>query len=454
MTLNFWRTAVGVAFISLVSAVSPTFAQSAPSLGAAQGFAVLAGSAVTSTGSTVVTGDLGVSPGTAATGFPPGLVVAGTIHAADAVALAAQGGVTTAYNALASESCTQDLTGQDLGGLTLTPGVYCFSSSAQLTGTLTLNALGNSDAVFIFKTGSTLTTASASSVVVINGGPLCNVFWQIGSSATLGTNSTFVGNILALTSITVTTGAQVSGRTLARTGAVTLDSNAITVTCGAGTVCPAISLTPPTLPNGTVAVAYSQAIVGSGGTAPYTYAVDAGSLPVGLVLSTAGALTGTPRTAAAQVTFAIRGTDANGCFAVLPYSMTVLAAPEPPAGCPAITLTPPTLPDGTVSVAYSQTIAGNGGTAPYRFGVTAGTLPPGMTLTGEGLLSGTPTDAGHYNVTIRGTDANGCFAEVPYTMAVVTAVPTLPQAFALLLAMSLAAAGYLRLRRGLATSDK
>jgi type VI secretion system secreted protein VgrG len=218
------------------------FAQTAPSLGNAQSFAVLAGSTVTNTGPSTVAGDLGVSPGSAVTGFPPGLVVSGTIHAADAVALAAQGSVTNAYNFLAGQVCTQDLTGQDLGGKTLTPGVYCFSSSAQLTGGLTLNALGNASSVFIFKMGSTITTASGSSVSVINGGSLCNVFWQVGSSATLGTATSFVGNILALTSVTVTTGASVNGRALARNGAVTLDSNTIS-----GSTCAGVGPV-PTLP--------------------------------------------------------------------------------------------------------------------------------------------------------------------------------------------------------------
>jgi type VI secretion system secreted protein VgrG len=113
--------------------------------------------------------------------------------------------------------------------MTLTPGVYCFSSSAQLTGTLTLNALGDPNAVFVFQIGSTLTTASGSSVVVINGGSKCNVFWQVGSSATLGTSTKLAGSILALTSITLNTSASVSGQTLARNGAVTLDTNIVTL---------------------------------------------------------------------------------------------------------------------------------------------------------------------------------------------------------------------------------
>src|SRR6185295_2961407 len=143
----------------------------------------------TNTGPSVIGGDLGLSPGTAVTGFPPGSVVGGAIHAADAAALSAQNSLTTAYNSVASQACTQDLTGQDLGGKTLTPGVYCFSTSAALTGSVTLNAQGNAAAVFIFKMGSTLTTASGSSVVMTNGGFPSNVFWQVGSSATLGTGT-------------------------------------------------------------------------------------------------------------------------------------------------------------------------------------------------------------------------------------------------------------------------
>lgn len=231
--------AVTIGALFLIAAfVMTAGAATAPGLGAAASYAVLGGQTVTNTGSTTITGDVGVSPGSSVTGFPPGIVT-GTIHAADANSLQAQSDVTTAYNTLAAEPCTADLTGQDLGGLTLTEGVYCFSTSAQLTGQLTLDAQGNANAVFTFEIGSTLTTASSSSVLLINGGVDCNAFWQVGSSATLGVTTVFKGNILALTSITLNTGANISGRALAQNGAVTLDTNHIDfLGCAAATDTP------------------------------------------------------------------------------------------------------------------------------------------------------------------------------------------------------------------------
>jgi hypothetical protein len=199
-------------------------------LGTADSFAVLAGSTVTNTGPTTVHGNLGVWQGTAIIGFPPGIVTGGTTHDSDAVAQQAQIDLTTAYTSAAGDPCSHSLTGQDLGGLTLTAGVYCFSSSAQLTGTLTLNAQGDPNAVFLFQIGSTLTTASNSSVVFTNGGQGDSVFWQVGSSATLGSTTAFQGNILALTSITLVTDATIRcGRALARNGAVTMDTNIVSI---------------------------------------------------------------------------------------------------------------------------------------------------------------------------------------------------------------------------------
>jgi hypothetical protein len=205
------------------------FAQSAVPLGTAANFAVLAGSAVTNTGSSVIVGSVGVSPGTSVTGFPPGTVTGGSIHSADATAATAQNDLTTAYNNAAGQAVTQVLTGQDLGTVgTLGPGVYFFATSAQLTGTLTLNGGGNPNAVFIFQIGSTLTTATSSVVVAVNGAQAANIFWQVGSSATIGASTSFLGNILALTSITTNAGVVMGGRLLARNGAVTMISLTLT----------------------------------------------------------------------------------------------------------------------------------------------------------------------------------------------------------------------------------
>lgn len=199
-----------------------------PPLGVAATYAVLGASAVTNTGASVLTGDLGVSPSAAITGFPPGIFT-GTEHAADANAAAAQLAAMAAYTqAQATVPLTANLTGMDLGGLTLPPGTYKFNTSAQLTGTLILDGQGNPNSVWIFQIGSTLTTASASNVIMVNGGVPGNVTWAVGSSATLGTTTTFAGNILALASISLTAGATVQGSLYALTGAVTLISNIIT----------------------------------------------------------------------------------------------------------------------------------------------------------------------------------------------------------------------------------
>jgi len=206
---------------------------SAAILGSAQAFGVLAGSTVTNTGPTTISGSVGVWPGTAITGFyPPGTITNGSFHAGDPVAKQAQADSLTAFNALAAMAPTTILTGTDLGTLVLTPGVYFFMSSAFLTGTLTLDAQGDPNALFVFQMGTTLISASNSAVLTINGADDCNVYWKVGSSATLGTDSAFQGNIIADASITMNTRASlIGGRALALNGAVTLDSNIIEAGC-------------------------------------------------------------------------------------------------------------------------------------------------------------------------------------------------------------------------------
>jgi len=199
----------------------------AQSLGSAANFAVLAATTVTNTGATTIVGSVGVSPATAIEGLPGGQPTGGTLHAGDAIADQAQSDLTSAYNSLAGMACDSILTGQDLGGQTLPPGVYCFDTSAPLTGTLTLDGQGDGNAVFVFQIGSTLTTAGNAVLTLIGGARPSNVYWQVGSSATLGTDTVFGGNIVALASITLTDGVRLTGRALARTGGVTMDTNTI-----------------------------------------------------------------------------------------------------------------------------------------------------------------------------------------------------------------------------------
>ncbi|MGZ4543632.1 MAG: ice-binding family protein [Mycobacteriaceae bacterium] len=232
-----WAAAVALAAVMCIVLVVgvlavPADAAEAPvGLGTAASYSVLGGQTVTNTGHSKLSGDLGVSPGTAITGFPPG-TVGGAKHAGDAQAAKAQSDLTIAYNDAAGRAKTASVAG-DLVGKTLTAGVYKSTGPLALSGTVTLNGQGNPNAVFIFQIASTLITASASHVSLLNGAQACHVFWQVGSSATLGTTSSFKGTIMALTSIAVQTGALVQGRALARNGAVTLDNDTFTAAnCG------------------------------------------------------------------------------------------------------------------------------------------------------------------------------------------------------------------------------
>ncbi len=222
--------------ISLLLALSLVAALIAPAtgmaaeptvpLGAAQDFAILAGQTITNTGNSVITGHIGVSPGSAVTGFPPG-VVSGTMHSNDALAIQAQTDWTTAYDNAVSRQVTTTLASPELSGLTLTPGVYSSGGALALTGTLTLDAQGDPEAVFILKSDSGLTIGPGSAVRLINGARFCRVFWPVAESATLGANATFVGHILAVTTITVGEGTSVEGQLLAHDGEVTLINNVV-----------------------------------------------------------------------------------------------------------------------------------------------------------------------------------------------------------------------------------
>jgi hypothetical protein len=223
------------AITGIITATAALPGPDSPPLGAASTMGVLGGSGtVTNTGNSIISGDLGISPGTSVTGFPPGIVT-GVQHINDATAAQARQDFLAAQVTLSAMTTTTDLTGQDLGGKILLPGVYFFSSTAGLTGTLTLDAQGDPNAVFVFNIGSAITTATSSSVVLINNANPDKVFWNLGSAATLGTGTLFKGNILATSSITFVTGSTLTGRALAKVS-VTMDTNSITV--------------PPSLPPG------------------------------------------------------------------------------------------------------------------------------------------------------------------------------------------------------------
>ncbi len=361
--LSLVAIAVGIA--ALLPAVTATAADSAV-LGAASSFAVLGSSTVTNNGPSVISGELGVSPGLAVSGFPPGIVVGGTIHQGDAVAARAQASAGTASTALAGRACDMDLTGQDLGGLTLTPGVYCFSSSAQLTGALTLDALGNPDAEFVFQIGSTLTTASASSVLPLDGADACEVYFQVGSSATLGTTTAFVGTIVAQQSITATTGASVQGRLLALDGAVTLNTNTIT-----RPVCAAQATTTtaaPTTTSTTVAPTTTST------TAPTTTSTTAAPTPT----STTVAPTTTSTTAPPGMTTTVPGSTTSTPLPARP-------SPGPGAGTDLTTTT-----QASTSTGFRRTTT----TAPptsttsrlARTGLDAGLPAVGGAMIGFGVV--------------------------------------------------------------------
>src|SRR5580704_6263589 len=294
--------AVAAGAVALFIATQPAVAATAPvGLGTAGSFGVLAGTTVTNTGPSIISGDLGVYPGTAVTGFPPGAVT-GTVYTATGpgtVAKGAEADLTTAYNDAAGRSPTTDIPSSigsaGIDKATLVPGVYKASSSLEVSGALTLDAGGDPNAVWIFQApSSTLLTDSGSSVVLTNGAQACNVFWQVGSCATIGTGSAFQGNILALTSITVQTGDTITGRALARNGAVTLDDDTIIVpscTTGTGPTATDTGTSTGPTPTGT---GTGPTPTGTGtGTGPTPTGTGTGPTPTGTGTGTGPTPTGT-----------------------------------------------------------------------------------------------------------------------------------------------------------------
>ncbi len=246
------KSAVALAIVLMLSVLgsNAVAAPTAVALGTADSFAVLAGSGITNTGPTAITGDIGTFPNTSITGVTS-LTLTGTNHAGDSVTQGAKTDLVTAYTTAAGEGPTTAISA-DLVGRTLQPGVYNSASAIGLSGVLTLDAAGDPNAVWVFQAGSTLITASGSRVVMLNGAQSCNVYWQVGSSSTLGTNSTFIGTIMALTSISLQTGATLDGRALARNGAVTMDTNTITRSvCTTSTATPTPTATSTSSPTAT-----------------------------------------------------------------------------------------------------------------------------------------------------------------------------------------------------------
>jgi hypothetical protein len=343
----------GVSFIAPFSSAATTIP-----LGTSSSFAVLAGAGLSNAGQTTITGDVGSSPTTTYTNTGS-VTRIGNIHLGDTVAATAQVDATAAYNNALGQSSTGAVVA-DLGGQTLMPGVYKSATALGLTGTLTLDAGGNANAVFLFQTGLGLTTTNASKVTVINGGSQCNVFWQIGTSAAIGTNSTMIGNVIANADITVATNATVSGRLLALHGAINTSSNLITApTCGApGVVIPPVVVVPiptacpvfTTLPaitsttNNSLTISWVASKTGSWEVMTHaTSRLDSGTGPGGTAvvdgLATYSSNTqtvilfGGPNETGCRLTQAITGTTAGG--PVLP--------PLPPIVIPTPT-TPPVVP--------------------------------------------------------------------------------------------------------------
>ena len=384
MKRSNWFVVAKVSMVVLLSIEgSAVHAATAPSLGTAQSFAVLGATSVSNTGTSVITGDLGIAPGLASSvmGFPPGIVTGGAVLAGavipDPTAAQAQLDAGVAFTALDQPCNTTFTAPTDLGGLTLTPGVYCFGSTAALTGTLTLNGGGNPNAVWIFKVGSALTTATDSVVQLINGAQNCNVFWRVVSSAVLQTRTTFVGTLIANTSVTLVTNASISGRAVALTADVTLDTNNILAT----PVCASVPALAPTLGK-----AFDAAVVNAGDVSTLTITLS------------------NPNLSAASLTAPLTDT--------LPAGVVIAATPN------------------------ASTTCGGGSTVTATAGGTTVTLPAGRSIpAGGGAGAGTCTvtvdvtaaAAGSYiDTMVVGALQTSLGSNVTPAVATLTVAPTIP----------------------------
>src|SRR6185436_153362 len=400
--MKFGAPSIALArFAALFLGVAPLFAQTPPSLGAASSSALPGGSSITNSGGTTVAGNAGVSPGTTIAGLTEENLVLGDI-VTGALVEQAQKDNAAAWNELATRTCSGPPANPT--GI-LGPGVYCLPSPALVAGTLTLDAAGNPNAVWIFKTAGALVAAPGSSVLLINGGRDGQVFWQTGS-ATLDERSRFAGTILALTSITMNHRASISGRLLAQTGAVTLNDNSVTICCEL------VTLSPASLPGGNVGVEYRQTLTATGGSPPYVIRKIDGAFPDGLTPS-AGTIAGTP-TKAGSFKATVAAVDSDLVSCIRDYTIDI---------CPVITLTPEELPPAKTCATYRETITATGGTPPYLF--SAGTLPLGLSLSTGGVLSGGAMFAGTSVVTVTATDALGCTGSRAYTIRVIPAAATI-----------------------------
>ncbi|MET4639313.1 ice-binding family protein [Mycetocola sp. 2940] len=400
-TASVVLASAGLLLVSAAPAQAAVVLDGPVGLGSAATFGVLGASTVTNTGPSVIEGNVGVSGGTAIEGFPPGIVVGGVFHSADAEAAQAQSDLTTAYNVAASLTPVQTGLGE-LAGLSLTPGVYS-GGELSLNGDLTL--AGSAESVWVFQAASTLTAGSSSRITMTGDASACNVFWQVGSSATLGSESQFVGTIMANASITAVTGADITGRLLADTGAVTLDSNVITAPtgCDAGSneVSTSPTITSEAPPSATVGANYSFTATASGTPAP-TFSVTTGALPAGLALDGAtGVISGVPTTAGPS-TFTLTVSNGTAPDATATYTLVTAPAAVVPPVTPVVPPAVPAVPAVPVAVAPPGAVVTPSAAPEKPVGSRESTLPnTGAELTVPLLAAGALLVLGGLVVVLR-----------------------------------------------------